>query len=161
MADNSTYTALPEKDILLRQWANIGIEQPDDEILKIYQLEQRIGTLAQEAKEIRSLITRLEICHYSFPENIERVIEAIGKLEPVSDFEDCGSFDEERLQFSQRYFSDLTAWLQGRKSETEEMLGERNHLKEWLVACLAKTLKELAGLRESIPELNDLENNRD
>lgn len=89
------------------------------------------------------------------------MIEAIGKLEPVLDVEGCGSFDEERLQFSQRYFSDLTAWLQGRKSETEEMLGERNHLKEWLVACLAKTLKELAGLRESIPELNDLENNRD
>lgn len=293
MADNSPDITLPEGDIPLRQWANIGIEQPDNEILEIYRLEQHIGTLPQEAKEIRSLITRLEICHfkferhvlriiesigrmkvdfdlnsigsshpksgenawradstgrsrkgqeyiwilqmwlvgehfsekdprdiprslfeivysalgdrdehkealvsalldrllwkfeterkslpeefellanqidrtdichYSFPENVERMIEAIGKLEPLSDFEGCGSFDEERRQMGQRYFSALTAWLQDRRSETEVMLGERTLLKKWLVACLGKTLKELAGLRESMPLLNDLENRRD
>ena len=279
MAGNSPDTINLE-DIPLEPWGNIGIVQPDSEILKIYRLEQRIGTLSQETDNIRNLITRLEICHfkfehhvlriiesigrmkvdfdpdsigsahpkcgenawradktgrsrkgqeyiwvlqkwlageqpperdprgisrnlfeevynslgergkhkealvsalldrllwnfeterktspeefedlfyqidrtdichYAFPENIKKTIEAIGELNSSQDFEGCGSSDEEHWEIAQYYFMDLTAWLQGGMSETGRMLGERTLLKEWLVECLAKTIKELAGISE-------------
>lgn len=285
MAGNSTDTINPE-DIPLEPWANIGIEQPDSEILKIYLLEQRIGTLPQEIEDIRNLITRLEICHfkferhvlriiesigrmkvdfdpdsigsahpkcgenawradktgrsrkgqeyiwvlqkwltgeqpperdprgiprslfeevynslgerdkhkealvsalldrllwnfeterkaspeefenlfyqidrtdichYAFPENIKKTIETIGELNSSPDFEGCGSSDEEHREIAQYYFIDLTAWLQGGMSETGRMLGKRTLLKEWLVVCLAKTIKELAGINERMSEIS-------
>ncbi|KGK99747.1 hypothetical protein LI82_00600 [Methanococcoides methylutens] len=46
------------------------------------------------------------------------------------------------------------AWLHGEISETSRMLGERTLLKEWLVACLAKTMKELAWFEENMLELS-------
>ena len=285
MTGNSPDTINPE-DIPLEPWANIGIEQPDPEILSIYRLEQRIGTLLQEAEDIRNLITRLEICHfkferhvrriiesigsmivdfdpdsigsahpkcgekawradktgrsrkgqeyiwvlqkwlageqtperdprgipknlfeevynslgekdkhkealvsalldrllwnfeterktspeefkdlfyqidrtdichYAFPENIKKTIEAIGELNSSPDFEGCGSSDEEHREIAQYYFMDLTEWLQGGMSETGRMLGERTLQKEWLVVCLAKTIKELAGIRERISKIS-------
>lgn len=271
-----------EEDIPMWQWSNIGAEQPDDEIMRIYQMERRIGQLPQEAKGIRELILRLEICHfkferhlqriiesigrmdigfdlksigrfhpkegenawkgdktrrsrqgqeyiwilqmwlkgdlqlseqdprgipqslfervydalgnrderkevlvsalldrllwktdrqrlpeelgtfnyqidrtdichYSFPKNIQRMIEAIGSLEPLPDFEGCDSFDEERRQCAQRYFNALCAWLEGEGNKVAVQLGDRTTLKEWLVACLVKTLKGHAGLEGSVP----------
>lgn len=285
MAGNSPDTINPE-DIPLEPWANIGIEQPDSEILKIYRLEQRIGTLPQEIEDIRNLITRLEICHfkferhvlriiesigrmkvdfdpdsigsahpkcgenawradktgrsrkgqeyiwvlqiwlageqpperdprgiprslfeevynslgerdkhkealvsalldrllwnfeterktspeefenlfyqidrtdichYAFPENFKKTIETIGELNSSPDFEGCGSSDEEHREIALYYFMDLAAWLQGGMSETGRMLGKRTLLKEWLVVCLAKTIKELAGIGERMSEIS-------
>jgi len=95
-------------------------------------------------------IDRTDICHYSFPKNVERMIEAIGRLEPLPDFEGCASFDEERRQYAQRCYKALSAWLEGRRDEVEVGLGEKTPVKEWLVACLAKTLKEHAELEDSL-----------
>ncbi|WP_406661459.1 hypothetical protein V7O66_02750 [Methanolobus sp. ZRKC3] len=284
MAYNSPNT-INEEEIPLEPWANIGIESPDSEILQIYRLEQRIGTLSNETKEIRNLITRLEICHfkferhifriiesigrenvdfnldsigsshpkcgknawradktgrsrkgqeyiwvlqmwlgvlpaekdprgipislfeevysslgerdrykealvsallnrllwnfkterkilpeelenlisqidrtdichYAFPENIKKTIKAIGELNSSPDFEGCGSYDERCRQIALHYFTDLNYWLQGGMSETGRMLGERTLLKKWLVVCLAKTIKELAGIRENMPDVS-------
>jgi len=36
-------------------------------------------------------------------------------------------------------------------SEDGKTLGEKTLLKKWLVACLAKTIKELAWFEEEIP----------
>ena len=49
---------------------------------------------------------------------------------------------------------DFTAWLQGGMSETENMLGERTLVKEWLVVCLAKTIKELVGIGERMSKIS-------
>jgi hypothetical protein len=106
--------------------------------------------LCEEFGRIGDQIARTDICHYSFPKNVQRMIEAIGRLQPVSDFEGCGSFDEERRQCAQRYFTALSAWLEGKRSKMEVKLGERTALKEWLVACLAKTLKEHAGFEDRL-----------
>lgn len=92
-----------------------------------------------------------DICHYSFPKNVQRVIEAIGRLEPLPDFGGCGSSDEVQRQCAQRYFDALGAWLGGKSIEDAAPLGERTPPKAWLVACLAKTVKELAGLESSLP----------
>jgi len=98
-------------------------------------------------------IERTDLCHYSFPANVEKMICAIGRLEQVPDFVGCGSCDETRSRMAREYFRNLCAWLRGRRSSLASQLGERSPVKEWLAACLAKTLKEHAGLRGRMPSL--------
>ena len=90
-------------------------------------------------------IERTDLCHYSFPANVEKMICAIGRLEQVPDFVGCGSCDETRSRMAREYFRNLCAWLRGRRSSLASQLGERSPVKEWLAACLAKTLKEHGG----------------
>jgi hypothetical protein len=85
-----------------------------------------------------------DICHYAFPANLERMLEAIGRLQPVPEFVGCGSFDEARRELARESVRALGAWLRGQPSRLADQLGDRTPLKEWLAACLAKTLKELA-----------------
>jgi hypothetical protein len=92
-----------------------------------------------------------DICHYTFPDNLQRMIQAIGKLEPVPDFVGCGSCNPERRDLARRHFHALGTWLRGEPGSLEAQLGDRSPVKQWLAACLAKTLKELAGLLEPIP----------
>ena len=93
-------------------------------------------------------IEATDICHYAFPGNLERMIEAIGRLEPVRDFVGCGSYDQVRRSLAQEYVRALRGWLHGEPGHLAGELGDRTPAKEWLAACLAKTLKELAGLQE-------------
>jgi len=44
-------------------------------------------------------VLSVDICHYTFPENMDLVIQAIGRLEPSPSFQGCGSTNDE-----------LTAW---------------------------------------------------
>lgn len=92
-----------------------------------------------------------DICHYSFPANLQGMIEAIGRLEPVQNFVGCGSCDAERRSMAQERFDELCAWLRGEPGKLDAQLGNRSPVKAWLVACLAKTLKEHAGLHETMP----------
>lgn len=119
----------------------------------LWNFETERNTLIEEFETLIYQIDRTDICHYAFPENIKKTIEAIGELSPSPDFEGCGSSNEEHQKIALSYFMDLTAWLQGEINENGRTLGERTLLKRWLVACLAKTIKELAGLDKSMPEL--------
>ena len=284
---NSSSGDITPEDIPMKPWANIGFGQPDSEIIDIYRIEQRIGSLPKVARDIRNLITRLEICHfkfehhvlkiieaigrmeldidsvligrahpkcgedawkddktgrsrkgqeyililqawvaekkieeddrnsipeklleevysslgkrsnykealvkalldrllwnfeterkvlekhfrdliyqidrtdichYTFPENIENTIKAIGELKPTPGFKGCGSHDEEHRILALHYVMELNAWLHEEISETGSILGEKTLLKEWLVACLGKTIKELAWIEEGQTELID------
>ncbi len=40
--------------------------------------------------------------------------------------------------------------MEGKRNRIEVKLGERTALKEWLVACLAKTLKGHVGFEDSL-----------
>ena len=104
--------------------------------------------LPEKFDEIGEQIDRTDICHYTFPVNVERIISAIGRLMPLSDFEGCGSFGSEQLRLTEEYFNELCNWLQKRRSRLDTQLGKRTPLKRWLAACLAKTIKEYTGLRE-------------
>ncbi|WP_445475420.1 hypothetical protein ACT9XH_01350 [Methanococcoides methylutens] len=123
----------------------------------LWNFETERSTLIEQFETLIYQIDRTDICHYAFPENIKKTIEAIGELSPSTDFEGCGSSDEEHQKISLKSFTNLAAWLQGEINETGRPLGERTLLKRWLVACLAKTIKELAGLEKSMPELTDPE----
>jgi hypothetical protein len=92
-----------------------------------------------------------DICHYAFPDNIAKMIQAIGRLEPVPDFVGCGSCNPERRDMARRHFHALCTWLRGEPGSLDSRLGNRSPVKEWLAACLAKTLKEVAALREPLP----------
>ncbi len=52
-----------------------------------------------------------DICHYAFPQNLKQAIRAIGKLQPASDFEGCGSANAEVTSFARQKFGMLSAWL--------------------------------------------------
>ena len=118
----------------------------------LWKFEEDRRQIPEEFAELREQIDRTDICHYSFPANVERMICAIGRLEPVSDFEGCGSFDNERRRLAEEYFHALCTWLLAKKSSLDTQLGNRTPAKEWLAACLAKTLKDHIGLEEPMPK---------
>lgn len=106
--------------------------------------------LERHFKDLLYQIDRTDICHYSFPDNMRKTIEAIGRLEPSTEFKGCGSHDEEHKIMALHYVLELNSWLHGDMSETGRILGEKTPLKEWLVACLTKTIKELTWFEENI-----------
>ncbi|MGM0771734.1 MAG: hypothetical protein ACQESU_09040, partial [Halobacteriota archaeon] len=106
--------------------------------------------LERNFKDLLYQIDRTDICHYSFPDNMRKMIEAIGKLEPSTEFKGCGSHDEEHKILALHYVLELNSWIHGEMSETGRLLGEKNYIKEWLVACLTKTIKELIWFEENI-----------
>ena len=96
---------------------------------------------------------RTDICNYAFPQNIERLIQAIGKQKPVDAFDGCGTFNVETRSFISEEFSKLCEWLKADALVNDLGLGEKEPMKVWLVACLAKTLKESVHLSYRLPEI--------
>jgi len=137
----------------------LGDKNPDKEKLvrlliarliwdwKAYEEYQQRG----EYKELEFQTCRMDICHYAFPEHLNLLVQGIGRMEPINNFEGCGSFNTEIKTFVEKQFSILYDYLKSnsnkKKSEHKEMI------KLWLIACLAKTLKEQVGLKNSLPQL--------
>lgn len=99
---------------------------------------------AEGHKELEFQVCRMDVCHYAFPENMERVLKGIGALKPVGKFEGCGSFNPEIKSHIETAFLRLN---KGTRSGSEgDPPGSESLVREWLTACLAKTLKEQVGL---------------
>ena len=62
-------------------WCNIIAGKDDPEMYN----------LGEQLDQLQDQIERTDICHYSFPDNIERGIAGIGSLTPAKDFHGCGS----------------------------------------------------------------------
>ena len=72
-------------------------------------------------------------------------------MEPINNFEGCGSFNTEIKTYVEKQFSILYDYL---KSNTLKKNSEQNEqIRIWLIACLAKILKEQVGMKESLPQL--------
>jgi len=87
----------------------------------------------------------MDICHYAFPENLDKLLQGIGQMKPLEKFEGCGSFNENIREYVENELLSLNDSLQS-------MLLTKNHDKNdlisiWLLACLIKTLKEQVGLK--------------
>lgn len=107
---------------------------------KSYEELQKGGKL----KELEEQICRTDICHYTFPKNLDSVLQAIGKMKPVKNFEGCGSYNATIQSFVKKELSSLRNMLQ---SIIDKNPSDRNELiKAWLLTCLIKTIKEQAGL---------------
>jgi hypothetical protein len=105
----------------------------------------------KENKELELQVCRMDICHYDFPQNLDLLVPGIGEMKPVEAFEGCGSFNPDIKKFVEKEFSILNDLL---KSITSVHKPDKNELiKAWLIACLAKTLKEQVSLTKPIPRL--------
>jgi len=104
-----------------------------------------------EYKELEYQVCRMDICHYAFPEHLELLLQGIGRLEPVDKFEGCGSFNIDIKAYVEKQFLILCDYL--KINSNENIIEQDEKIKLWLVACLAKTLKEQVGLKEFLPQL--------
>ena len=107
--------------------------------------------LGIQLNRLQDQIERTDICYHTFPENIERVISAIGSLLPVKDFQGCGSYNDNINRQVLIWFRQLCKWIKGEPSYLDRVLGRRNDIKIWLATCLAKTLKEQMGHKDKVP----------
>jgi hypothetical protein len=111
--------------------------------------------LRGEYKELEFQACRMDICHYAFPEHLDLLVQGIGKMEPINNFEGCGSFNTEIKTFVEKQYFILCDYL---KSSSNKKKSEHTEIiKLWLIACLAKTLKEQVGLKKSLPKIISFE----
>jgi len=105
----------------------------------------------REYKELELQVCRMDICHYAFPEHLDLLLQGIGKMEPIDNFEGCGSFNTDIKTYVKKQFSVLCNYL--KFNSNKKKLEPNEKIKLWLVACLTKTLKEQVGLKKSLPKL--------
>lgn len=103
----------------------------------------------KEYKKLELQACRIDICHYTFPKNLDLLLQGIGEMKPVEAFEGCGSLDSGIKTYIEKEFSNLSDLL---KSITGVSIPDKNELiKAWLISCFLKTLKEQVGLTKPIP----------
>jgi hypothetical protein len=104
-----------------------------------------------EYKDIELQACRMDICHYAFPKNLDLLLQGIGQMKPVKEFEGCGSYDNNTKAYIEKEFSILNDML-----KTFIGTGKSDKIKLiriWLIACLAKTIKEDVNLSNPIIDL--------
>ena len=131
----------------LRHWWQNCALLPDDEILAIDQMEDRIATVSKKALKIRELISGLELCHHKADRWIINIIEAIGTGETKKGLgtRSIGQLHPVETVW-QNSVAALSAWCAGYAASSVEItigsmpasqllasLGERSPLKEWQV----------------------------
>ena len=102
----------------------------------------------EENKELELQVCSMDVCHYTFPKNLDLLLHGIGEMKPIEAFVGCGSFNSDIKIFVEKEFLILNDWL---KSLVSVNRPKKNKLVEvWLIASLAKTLKEQVGLTQPI-----------
>ncbi len=107
---------------------------------KLYEELQHGG----EYQNLELQICRMDICHYAFPTNLDRLLQGIGEMRPIEKHEGCGSFNNNIQRFIEKELSALNNLLKSLYNDKEP--DEKQLIKAWLVACLIKTLKEQVEL---------------
>ena len=108
-------------------------------------------SLGIQLDRLQDQIERTDICHYTFPDNIERVIAGIGSMALVKDFQGCGSYNSKIKREVSVWYLQQCKWINGEPGYLDRVLGKRNNVKIWLATCLAKTLKEQVSLINKLP----------
>ena len=106
---------------------------------------------AGKHKELEVQLSRMDICHYAFPLNLERVVKGIGRMKPVPNFEGCGTFNKYINNFIEQELHSLDHSLKSLLKENKP--SRKKTFRIWLLACLIKTMKEQVELSEPIIEL--------
>lgn len=101
--------------------------------------------------DLEAQISRVDICHHNFPDNINKVLVAIGKNRAADDFMGCGLFSDEIKTVIMGEFLDSCKILKAVTEDNKDN-GEKAY-KVWLTASLMKTLKEQIELDIDISEL--------
>ena len=100
-------------------------------------------------EDIEFQASRMDICHYAFPKNLDLVIQGIGRMKAITKnkFEGCGSYNIEIKVYLENEFLTINNELRSLKSQ--KPLDREHLIKAWLTACLAKTIKE--NINISVP----------
>jgi len=106
-------------------------------------------------KDIEFQASRLDICHYAFPKNLDLLLEGIGQMKAIEEkrFEGCGSYNTEIKAYLEKEFLDLNDTL--KSLQINNGLNTNDLIKTWLVACLAKTIKENINISIPIIEIEN------
>jgi hypothetical protein len=99
-----------------------------------------------ENKDLEFQVCRMDICHYAFPGNLDSMLEGIGRMKPVEPFHGCGTVNPETSESIKKEFTRINNSISIRCSQPDE----KELTRVWLYACMAKTLKEQAGLKQRI-----------
>jgi len=59
----------------------------------------------------------MDICHYAFPKHLDLLIQGIGRMEPIKNFEGCGSFNSEIKTYVEEQFSILCDYLKSNNNK--------------------------------------------
>ena len=131
----------------MKAWSNIQISPQDPEIVKINNLEERLGELPDKVNKIRELITRFEVCHFKYQQHLKKIKDSIIDLEPNVDTTNIGinhiqhgesvlNNDTTGKSFiGQQYVWAIKEWLNENLSNDisgnyDKKLGQ--HIKKWL-----------------------------
>ena len=108
--------------------------------------------LSGQFKELEYQTCRMDICHYAFPDHLDSLIQAIGNMKPHKDLEGCGSFTTEIKKCIAEKYAEIVFLIRDiLKSPAFCNQNKNDRFKTWLYLCLAKTLKEQAGINEPLP----------
>jgi len=94
-------------------------------------------------------ISRIDICHFDFPSNLDRLLKGIGQMTPTDNWKGCGSFNGEIVEFVKKELLLLSDLL---KSYSKNKTNNENRIRVWLTACFIKTLKEQIGEKQPLIE---------
>ena len=108
--------------------------------------------LGGQFKELEFQTCKMDICHYAFPNHLDTLIQAIGKMQSHKDLEGCGSYNSEIKVFITRKYSEIVFLLSEiSKNKVRNGQNKNDQFKMWLYLCLAKTIKEQTGITDSLP----------
>ena len=103
-----------------------------------------------EYKDLEYQIGRMDICHFAFPLNLERLLRGIGEMRSIDNLEGCGSFNNAIREFVEKELHTLFDLFKSLYYDHKH--DENSQIKAWLTVCLMKTLKEQVALSEPLIE---------
>lgn len=112
--------------------------------------------LGGQFKELEFQTCRMDICHYAFPNHLDTLLQAIGKMQSFKDLEGCGSYTSEIKMFiSKKYSEIVSSIIDISNGKTLPNQSKNDQFRIWLYLCLAKTIKEQTGITDSLPILDN------
>jgi len=147
----------------LKQWSNVygwspgdctAAAETDETLRRLLDVEMGAGGMPDDARAIRAQITRVEVCHYHCKASVERILQMIGTMQPGPVL-GCGDTEARLADEVRGIMDEAAAWVDGRAQDAgplADMLGERTPAKQWLTACLCKTLaQQLEPVQGDVP----------
>ena len=108
--------------------------------------------LGGQFTELERQTCRMDICHYAFPNHLDTLIQAIGRMQYEKNLEGCGSCNSEIITFlSEKYSEILYSINEISKHKILPIKNKNDQFRIWLYLCLAKTIKEHIALAGSLP----------
>jgi hypothetical protein len=150
----------PDEELSLKVAGWLGQRDPDKEkLVRLLNARLRWDWKSYEElekeladDELAAQACRMDVCHYLFSRNLDLLLQGIGKMRPVEAFEGCGSSNPEIRTTITKEFKALSEELKHLLSIPNPR--KRDLIRAWLIACLAKTLKEQIGLQTPLEVLS-------